>query len=212
MPLVIYRLAALWCLSTGMGYELRDIGQIIAIAGIGLLAFALSKIKPRPTIAPGTHHACYSHPKLVPRARFPLLPPFGLSYTLVLSSLTVPTFLIFLYAWGWDRPSIGIRISTAEVPLLSARPVSSEFSPLVRLKQAGSGRPPRLYLNSNPLRREELGDALMNELKLRPDWVVYVQADEQVSWSDVIGAMDIIRSRQARIVLLVPSKEKTPSR
>lgn len=114
-------------------YELRNIGQIIAIAGIGLLAFALSKIKPPVTIAPGTEHACYFHPKQSPRALLPLLPPFGLSYTLLLTSVIVPTFLVFLYAWGWERPSMGIRMSTAETPLLSAR-VSSEFFPLLRLK------------------------------------------------------------------------------
>ena len=194
--------------SLDLYYELRNIGQIIAIAGIGLLAFALSKIKPRPTIAPGTQHVCYFHAKRAPRPRFPLLPQFGLSYTLVLASLVVPTFLIFVDGWGWNRPSLSIRISTAEEPLLSAHPLSPEVSPLVRLKQAGSGGPPRLYLDSKPLRWEELRDALTNELKLRPDWVVYVEADEQVSWSDVIGAMDIIRSRQANIVLLIRRENK----
>lgn len=111
------------------------------------------------------------------------------------------------------QPSMGIPISAAEEPLLSARAISSTLSPLVRLKYTGSAGPPRLYLNSKPFPWEELGDALTNELKLRPDWVVYVEADEQVSWSDVIWAMDIIRSRRARIVLLIRKREeKRPSR
>lgn len=85
--------------------------------------------------------------------------------------------------------------------------------PIATSEIQGKAGPPMLYLNSKPIRREEVGDALTNELKLRPDWVVYVEADEQVSWSDVIGAMDIIRSRQARIVLLIRRREeKRPSR
>ncbi len=198
--------------SLAIYHELRDIGQIVVIAGLGLLAFSLSKIKPRPTIAQGTEHACYLPRKRAPRARFPLLPPFGLSYTLVLSSIVVPTFLMFIFAWGWDRPSMGIRISTLEEPLLSARSVSFNLPPLVRLEQVGNDGPPKLYLNSKPVRWDELGEALTKELKLRPDWVVYVDADDMVSWSDVIGTMDIIRGRHAKIVLLARKKKKASSR
>lgn len=195
--------------------ELRNAGQVIAIAGLGLLAFSLSKIKLRTqgfSDCEDTRHACYLPGKRASRARFPLLPPFGLSYTLVLSSIVVPSFLIFIYAWGWDRPSMGIRISTSEEPLLSARSLSVNLPPLVRLEQVGNDGPPKLYLNSNPVRWDELGEALTNQLKLRPDWVVYVDADDMVSWSDVIGAMDIIRGRHAKIVLLARKKKKTSSR
>lgn len=191
--------------------ELRNAGQVIAIAGLGLLAFSLSKIKPR-TTAPSdcgnTQYACYVLRKRTPRARFFLLPPFGLVYALVLSSIVVPTFLIFIYAWGEDRPSMGIRISTSEGPLLSAPSASSNLPPLVRLEQAGNDGPLKLYLNSKPVRWNELGGALTNELKLRPDWVVYVDAEDMVSWSDVIGAMDIIRGRHAKIVLLARNKKR----
>jgi biopolymer transport protein ExbD len=57
-----------------------------------------------------------------------------------------------------------------------------------------------------------LGEALTKELELRPDWVVYVDADDMVSWSDVIGAMDIVRGRHAKIVLLARKKKKISSR
>ena len=107
---------------------------------------------------------------------------------------------------------MGIRISTSEAPLLSTRSVSFNFPPLVRLEQVGNDGPPKLYLNSKPVRWDELGEALTNELKLRPDWVVYVDADGMVSWSDVVGAMDIIRGRHAKIVLLARKERKTSSR
>jgi len=198
--------------------ELREIGFIVTIAGLGLFAFSIFQIKPRATsseefsISQGTRHGCHLPRKLAPKTLFPLLPPFGLTYGLVLSSLLVPTFLIFIYAWGWDRPSVGIRISVAEERLLSARTPSSIPPPVVRLEQLGSKLPPMLYLNSRMTRWDELGNALTNQLKLCPDWVVYVEADDQVYWSDVIAATAIIRSRHARIVLLTQSKVSRASR
>jgi hypothetical protein len=36
----------------------------------------------------------------------------------------------------------------------------------------------------------ELADALRNQLKLRPNRVVNVEADEHVPWADVVNVMD----------------------
>jgi biopolymer transport protein ExbD len=80
---------------------------------------------------------------------------------------------------------------------------------LVRIEDVGAEVPPHLYLNSKPVSWGELADALRNQLKLRPDWVVYVEADEHVSWADVVNAMDIIRGTNAKVVLLTT---KVPAR
>jgi hypothetical protein len=194
--------------------ELREIGLIVTIAGLGLFAFLIFQIRARAattegfSISQGTRHGWYHLRKLAPKTLFPLLPPYGL----VLSSVLVPTFLIFIYAWGWDRPSVGIRISVAEERSLPGRTLSSIPHPVVRLEQPSRRLPATLYLNSKVIGWDELGNALTNQLKLRPDWVVYVEADDQVSWSDVIAAMDIIRSRRARIVLVTQTKVSRPSR
>jgi biopolymer transport protein ExbD len=133
------------------------------------------------------------------RARFAALPPFRLAYTIVLATLLVPSFLIFIYSWGWDRRSVGIRVSV----LKSGSTVDYMTMPaFVRIEDAGADVRPHLYLNSTPVLWGELASALRNQLKLRPDWVVYVEADEHILWADVVNAMDIIRGTNAKVVLL----------
>jgi biopolymer transport protein ExbD len=142
------------------------------------------------------------------RARFAALPPFRLAYTIVLATLLVPSFLIFIYSWGWDRRSVGIRVSV----LKSDSTVDYSTMPaLVRIEDAGADVPPHLYLNSAPVLWGELASELRNQLKLRPDWVVYVEADEHISWADVVKAMDIIRGTNAKVVLTTKTA-KVPAR
>jgi biopolymer transport protein ExbD len=76
----------------------------------------------------------------------------------------------------------------------------------------GADVPPHLYLNSAPVLWGELASALRNQLKLRPDWVVYIEADEHISWADVVNAMDIIRGTNAKVVLLTTKTAKVPAR
>jgi biopolymer transport protein ExbD len=152
-------------------------------------------------------HNCRS-PRKRP-LRFAALPPFRLAYTIVLTTLLVPSFLIFIYSWGWDRRSVGIRVSV----LKSGSTVDYSTMPaLVRIEDAGANVPPHLYLNSTPVLWSELASTLRNQLKLRPDWVVYIEADEHISWSDVVNAMDIIGGTNAKVVLLTTKTTKVPAR
>jgi biopolymer transport protein ExbD len=197
--------------------EFRDTGLVFVFAGLGLLAFSATKIEHHVAAAtealPVSHRAWHAysafHPRLALRKRFAVLPSFGLSYTAVLTCLFAS--LIFIYAAG-RRTSLGIPVSVTDVPPSSPGAASSNVPPLVGLEYAGREAPPRLYLNLKPIRWEQLGDALTNELKVRRDRVVYVEADELVPWSDVIGAMDIVRSRHARVVLLTRKITKTDTR
>ncbi len=53
---------------------------------------------------------------------------------------------------------------------------------------------------------------MRDQLKLRPDRVVYVEADEHISWADVINAVDIIRGTNANVVLLTTKIVRVPAR
>jgi biopolymer transport protein ExbD len=143
------------------------------------------------------------------RARFAALPPFRLAYTIVLATLLVPSFLILIYSMGWDRRSVGIRVSV----LKSGSTVDYSTMPvLVRIEDAGVDVPPHLYLNSTPVLWGEFASALRSQLKLRPDWVVYVEADEHISWADVVNAMGTIRGTNAKVVLLTAKTTIIPAR
>lgn len=101
-------------------------------------------------------------------------------------------------------------MSVLKVGPLSSNAGPSNLHPMVRLEDAGTGALPRLHMNSKPVPWDELGDILTNEIKVGPDWIVYVQADENVLRSDVINAMDIIRGSHARIVLLTTKIANLP--
>ncbi len=153
------------------------------------------------------HEGYLSRLYLPRRSRFAAVPPFRLAYTIVLSSLLLPSFLIFVYSWGWGRRSIGIQVSV----LRQGSNVDYSTPPmLVRID--GDSRPPRLYLNSTPVAWGQLANSLRDQLKLRPDRVVYVEADEHISWADVINAVDIIRGTNANVVLLTTKIVRVPAR
>src|SRR5262249_10620054 len=57
------------------------------------------------------HRADYlSRPRLFLRTKISGLPSFGLFYATILLVLILPSFLIFIYAWGPDRRSVGIPV------------------------------------------------------------------------------------------------------
>ncbi len=73
---------------------------------------------------------------------------------------------------------------------------------VVRIGFSGRGVQPNLHLNSKLVSWENLDNALKESLELRPDWVVYVDADPEVDWQCVTDVMDIIRNAHAQVVLV----------
>jgi biopolymer transport protein ExbD len=163
-----------------------------------------------PEVSDNAGHESYLSRRRPPHgSRFAVLPPFRLVYTIVLSSLLLPGFLIFVYSWGWDRRSVGIQVSVLKQ---GSTADYSAMPALVRIEDAGADVPPRLYINSKPVLLGELASALKNQLELGPDWVVYVEADGHTSWADTVSVVDIIRGTNAEIVLLTTNTTKASQR
>jgi biopolymer transport protein ExbD len=205
-------------------YELRY-NQLLAfsvclvLGGLGVLAFSTTSIVGKQMSAHGqlpmvgnVGYAYYpSRRKLPLKLRLSRLPPFGLVYAVILAAALIPTFLIFLYAWGYDRRSVGIEVHLANLGPLKAAADSWTKPLVVRIENASAGSPPRLYLNSKAIAWEALGPALKGELKSRPDWVIYVEADRDVNWGDAVNAMGIIRGVGANVVLLTTEPTASPA-
>ena len=85
-------------------------------------------------------------------------------------------------------------------PLAATGPLSDPV--VVQILDAGLGVTPELYVNSKPTSWNRLALDLKNELKLRPNWVVYVQADPVLPWADIVNAMDVAKGLHANVVLL----------
>jgi len=62
----------------------------------------------------------------------------------------------------------------------------------------------QMFLNGKEITRDELARALKAELARRENWEVFVEGDDNVSYSDPMYAIDVINSLHARAVLLTP--------
>ena len=99
-------------------------------------------------------------------------------------------------------PSKGLRIH-----LLRPGPSMGSNSPLmqpivVQVLDAGPKRVPGVYVNSKATSWNNLAGELKYQLKLRPEWVVYVQGDPNVAWANVVNVMDVTKGLHAKVVLL----------
>jgi hypothetical protein len=203
--------------------ELRAFSAFLFLGGLGLLAFLIARhfgmqriAQGKPDISENAGYGYYpSRRKLPLRARFSQPPSFGLVYAVMLASVLIPSFLIFICAWGYDLRSVGIEVHLSRTGLPRATADAWAAPLIVRIESAGAGSPPRLYLNSRAVAWDALGPSLKGELKSRSEWVVYFEADrdvdwkDDVDWGDVANAMDIIRGVGAKAVLL--PKELTTS-
>ena len=81
---------------------------------------------------------------------------------------------------------------------------------VVRVADAGPGLTPRLYVNSTLTSWDKLADVLRDQLKLRPKWVIYVEADPNVTWTSAVNVMDVAKGLQARVVLLTGNQSPYP--
>jgi biopolymer transport protein ExbD len=118
-------------------------------------------------------------------------------------------FMVFLQPY----PSRGLYVKLLKPgPLTASDPLNEPV--VVQILDAGVGMTPDVYINSQPTSWNKLADDLKNELKVRPKWVVYVQADPVLPWANVVNVIDIGKSLQAKVVLLTlePNVKNRPVR
>lgn len=85
------------------------------------------------------------------------------------------------------------------------------LTPPIIVRVEWAAHPPfvsRVYVNSKAVEWDRLKMALQDELKLRPTWVVYVDADANSSWQSAVDVMNIARELHAKVVLLTPETRK----
>ena len=187
--------------------QLLTLSVMLVLSGLGVLAFSTTTLAgnrtpaeyPLTIVEAAGHNYYPSRRKLPLKARFSRPPSFGFVYAAVLTTVLMPSFLIFI---GNNPQSAGIEVHLANLGPVKTTVDSWADALVVRVGNAGNGVPPQLYLNSKAIAWEALGTALKAELKSRVDWVVYVEADRDVDWGSAVNAMDIIRGVGAKVVLL----------
>jgi hypothetical protein len=107
------------------------------------------------------------------------------------------------YYW-LSRTAIGLPVRLLPPPPNAQGQPVPQLNPLVvRVACPGDCASPILYLDSQQIAWDQLGPLLDKKLRHRPpDWPVYVRRDEGLQWGPVVRAIDIIRGKQAQVVLL----------
>jgi len=191
--------------------ELRWFSFIPIVGGLGLLlrtaiaGLQTKKTNKIPTILEGSGPEHFWLPRFPPVQRLSGLPSFGLVGATILSFVVVMAILV-----NYDnRPSSsGIRVSVR--PECQKGKGSVSIPPtIVRVQAEGPDSPLRLYVNSRFVPENDFESALKEELRRRPDWVVCVEADANLSWAQVMSTIDAIRGLQANVVLLTSETTRT---
>ena len=127
------------------------------------------------------------------------LPSFGLVagifYTLV------AMLMMLLMGIGAYR-SKGLRVGLLKQGTV---PQNSDIwtEPLiVQVKHSAPGQTPDLQVNSKLVAWEDFDRVLKQELSRRPHWVVYIGADDEVAWQDVVNLVDEAHRDHATVYLI----------
>lgn len=79
---------------------------------------------------------------------------------------------------------------------------------VVRVKYAGQGHYPGVFVNSKQVPWDDLNSALKRELGQRREWTVYVGGDSCVAWVNVANVIDAARRLHAKVFLITDEKPK----
>jgi len=130
------------------------------------------------------------------RRQFSSPPAFALWAAPVLVILII-IFMVVLQPY----PARGLYVKVLKPgPSATTDPLSDPV--VVQILDAGLGVKPEFYINSKPTSWDRFGADLKNELKVRPNWVVYVQANPNLAWANIVNAVDVAKGLHANVVLL----------
>ena len=126
------------------------------------------------------------------------LPGFGLvsciSFALIAAVMMVIT--------GFRPSSQGFRVRLLKQGTVPKNDDMWTEPLVVRVKDAGTGKAPKLYVNSKLVAEQELDHALKQELSRRRGWIIYVDGDDNVAWQDVVHVIDVARGEHATVYLI----------
>lgn len=132
------------------------------------------------------------------------LPHFPLICATVLVLIVIVEMILTI-----PYPSKGLYVS-ANVRFVDAEAANSGVPPIVVMIRA-VGKPPitpKFYVNSKPVEWNDLSKELREQLKVRPNWSVYIDGDPNLSFADVAAVAGMAEELHAKVVLLTPETRK----
>jgi len=131
------------------------------------------------------------------------LPGFGLIAGILFALVAMLMMLLTI-----PMTSKGLRVHLLKPGAIPAKSDSWTEPLIVRVNYAGPGKEATVFLNSRQVAWDDLNRALKEELSRRREWVVYVEGDECVGWSNIAGVIDAARGEQAKVVLVTRNNGK----
>jgi biopolymer transport protein ExbD len=184
-------------------------GYLLVLAGIctfiaPTLLNAVSEIAPDASMKLGQNLAYNSveagrRKRLPLKDRFCVLPNRGL-ISIVFLILLVPMFQSIMEP---GSKGIYLRLFLQRIPF-DEKCLSGAV--VVTVKEHNGAI--RIRLNGTEIQLENLQQALASQLSHRADWEVFVQGDENIELSDLMPAIEIIRSLRAKAIILTPALKK----
>lgn len=126
--------------------------------------------------------------------RFSALPPFAL-----LAAPCVATFIIVSMMFTSFHRQEGLSVY-----LMKPGPYTEHLvvEPIIIGVQGAGKNGPTVYVNSQKTPWDKLEKELLRDARLRPHSPVYVRAQNDASWQDLVNVIDVLEGLHAHVVLL----------
>jgi len=171
----------------------------LSLVVLGLIAISIEVPSRNTRISDSESIGQYFHwaQELPLKRKFCLPPAFAL---LAAPCLIILIFVFMILLQPYPHKGLFVELMNPGLLAAASDPVAQPV--IVQVLYNGPGAEPDVYVDSKVASWGRLDSALMDELKLRPKWIVYVEADANVGWADVARAIDVAKGLHARVVLL----------
>jgi len=157
------------------------------------------------TMASGTadHSIEWRRQQRLPlRKKFSTSPNRGLIGGAAMLLLLVPTFL--LVTQEYPQQGIYVHLTLRH----DGGPDENCLAGPIVVTVRGDYKTSQLFVDGVKVDRAELPQTLKNRLKSRANWEVFIEGDEDLSFSDVADAISVVRDLGANSVILTPKLRK----
>jgi biopolymer transport protein ExbD len=101
------------------------------------------------------------------------------------------------------RGPVGLELRLLQPGDLAASKAAPVQPLFIELSEMSAGEKPDIYLNSKRTTWDDLDSSLRNNLKIRPQPTVYVEADDDVQWANVALVIDSVKADSDDVIILL---------
>jgi biopolymer transport protein ExbD len=188
--------AALWLWISAF---IAATGQFLFFLNIGLFRNTESPDPLRLTGSSNPEEYFQWAQKLRLKKAFTGLPSFGLFGAICAVVFLIPIWIIT----SWHRTSVGLRVLLLKSGASVVANDRWAVPTVVRIGDVEAGKEPELYVGSTLIAWNDLRTQLNQEiLRHPPGQPVYVEADPDIPWADIVYVVDVARGSNAKVVLV----------